>query len=150
MIPSAFRSPIDVFLIAVFTIGFGCGLSASSHVVVAAITAAGGVAIATIACSRYWTNQSPTKIVPVSIVPVFARRLTGSSVILGRKPCCDVVLPLPTVSGHHCRFHRTGRYWYVEDLASCNGTLVNNRRVRRKGLRLGDMISIGEFQFTIE
>jgi len=87
--------------------------------------------------------------VPLGLSPVFAVRLTGDSLLVGRSPSCDVVLPLATVSANHCRLRRKRAGWLIEDLNSRNGTLVNNRPVRRKCLRPGDRLSIGELEFVV-
>jgi hypothetical protein len=48
---------------------------------------------------------------------------------LGVAPDNDVVLADPFVSGHHCRLHWDGVNWWLEDLNSKNGTLLNRQPV---------------------
>lgn len=50
-------------------------------------------------------------------------------VLLGRDPGCDFSLPSRTVSRQHARIRRGADAWYLEDLRSVNGTVVNGRRV---------------------
>ena len=53
--------------------------------------------------------------------------------ILGRYPTNDIVLPDPYISRRHARiFFRDGE-WYIEDLNSTNGTIVDNEDIKGKG-----------------
>ncbi len=53
--------------------------------------------------------------------------------ILGRYPSNDIVVPDPYVSRRHARvFYKDGE-WYIEDLDSTNGTIVNNEDIKGKG-----------------
>ena len=64
---------------------------------------------------------------------------------IGRAPGCAVPLPDDNfVSTMHARvFRRDGDYW-VEDLGSTNGSLVNGRRISAATpLRRGDRLQIG-------
>ena len=66
--------------------------------------------------------------------------------ILGRFPTNDIVIPDPYVSRRHARiFYREGK-WFIEDLGSTNGTIVDNEDIRGKGtheLKDGSEIVIG-------
>lgn len=54
-----------------------------------------------------------------------------------------------TVSRHHARLElRVGR-WFLVDLDSSNGTVVNGRRVRDAEVRAGDEIRLGAAGFTL-
>ena len=57
-------------------------------------------------------------------VPIPAAEAT-----VGRDAACDVPLDAAGVSGKHCRLRWDGRAWLVEDLASRNGTLLNDAPV---------------------
>jgi class 3 adenylate cyclase len=52
--------------------------------------------------------------------------LSHGELIVGRLPECDLCLPFSEVSRHHSRIYqnRDGQ-WFVEDLGSTNGTVVN-------------------------
>ncbi|HMS15963.1 MAG TPA: FHA domain-containing protein, partial [Planctomycetota bacterium] len=52
-------------------------------------------------------------------------------------------LAVPEASRRHCKFIEEKGVWFVEDLGSSNGTLVNGRRVSRFELADGDVIQIG-------
>ena len=64
---------------------------------------------------------------------------------IGRAPGCAVPLPADNfVSSVHARvFRQDGDYW-VEDLGSTNGTLVNGRKMTGpEPLRRGDRVQVG-------
>jgi len=77
----------------------------------------------------------------------FAARVVGipdQSASIGRAPDNDIVIGDPATSGHHCRIEvRVGAYW-VSDLGSTNGTLVNGEPIIDKQLDHGDVLSIGQ------
>ena len=78
--------------------------------------------------------------------------LPDQMVSLGRAPDNDVVVGDPATSGHHGRIDvRSGSFW-ISDLGSTNGTLVNGEPVIEKQLSDGDMIAIGQntLRFTLE
>ena len=78
--------------------------------------------------------------------------LPNQMVTIGRAPYNDVVVGDPATSGHHGRIEvRTGSFW-ISDLGSTNGTLVNGEAVIEKELTDGDMIAIGQntLRFTLE
>lgn len=75
--------------------------------------------------------------------------LPAATAIIGRAIECDLVITSTRVSREHARLRRDGRKWFVEDLGSTNGTLLNEERVLQPmELRDGDQISIGEVTFT--
>ncbi len=78
--------------------------------------------------------------------------LPSQMVTIGRAPDNDVVVGDPATSGHHGRIDvRSGSFW-VSDLGSTNGTLVNGEPVIEKQLSDGDTISVGQntLRFTLE
>jgi serine phosphatase RsbU (regulator of sigma subunit) len=50
-------------------------------------------------------------------------------IVVGRDPHCDFTLSSRTVSRQHAAIRRRADAWYLEDLRSVNGTVVNGRRV---------------------
>jgi pSer/pThr/pTyr-binding forkhead associated (FHA) protein len=79
----------------------------------------------------------------------FSVKLSGSTLTVGRSETCDVTLPLETVSAEHCRVYRKYAAWYVQDLGSRNGTRVNGELVRARRLRVGDTLSVADFDFRV-
>ncbi|OLC01610.1 MAG: hypothetical protein AUI15_05010 [Actinobacteria bacterium 13_2_20CM_2_66_6] len=78
--------------------------------------------------------------------------LPSQMVSIGRAPDNDVVVGDPATSGHHGRIEvRAGSFW-ISDLGSTNGTLVNGEPVLEKQLSDNDMIAIGQntVRFTLE
>jgi len=68
--------------------------------------------------------------------------LEKETTILGRHPDCDIVLDAGAISRQHARILRAGEEFYVEDLGSRNGTLVNGVAIRGRQ-RLLDRDRIG-------
>ncbi|MCK6571367.1 FHA domain-containing protein [Myxococcota bacterium] len=73
--------------------------------------------------------------------------LSGPSLTVGRIETNDVVIPNAAVSRQHARFEATETGYDVVDLASTNGTLVNDVRVQRCPLRHEDVVVIGSTAF---
>ena len=57
---------------------------------------------------------------------------------------CELVLDDPAVSREHARVQWEHGQFILYDLASANGTWVNNNRIQRQALMDGDMIRIGD------
>jgi len=70
--------------------------------------------------------------------------------VIGRRPECDVRIPLMQVSRKHCRILQQDNRTIVQDLGSVNGTYINNERVMEAVLRAGDRLSVGTFDFTVQ
>jgi eukaryotic-like serine/threonine-protein kinase len=69
--------------------------------------------------------------------------LNGGDVMVGRDRSCSIVLTHPAVSRKHARITLSGATCMLEDLKSANGTYVNNTRVERAKLKLGDVVRFG-------
>ena len=63
-------------------------------------------------------------------------------VSFGRQPDNDIVLDLEFVSRIHGVFYMEDGIWYVQDLNSTNGILVNGNRVEQYAIEEGDCICI--------
>jgi pSer/pThr/pTyr-binding forkhead associated (FHA) protein len=70
--------------------------------------------------------------------------------VIGRGENCDLRIPLPSVSRRHCELRVQGQGLRVKDLASSNGTYVNNGRVAETDLRAGDRLAVGPIVFTLQ
>jgi hypothetical protein len=73
--------------------------------------------------------------------------LHAAELMLGRSPDCELVFCDDTVSRHHARLELRDGRWFLVDLGSSNGTLVNGRRVRDAEVRPGDRIRLGAAGF---
>ena len=75
--------------------------------------------------------------------------LDKDTLVLGRSPDCQVVIPVTSVSRQHARLVRAQEKWYLEDMQSRNGTFLNNQPVTtRTPLRHNDRIRICDFVAT--
>jgi len=64
---------------------------------------------------------------------------------IGRTNGNDLIISGRTVSRRHARLWFDNGRWYLEDLQSANGTLVNNVRVYQPvALNDGDVINFGD------
>jgi serine phosphatase RsbU (regulator of sigma subunit)/pSer/pThr/pTyr-binding forkhead associated (FHA) protein len=72
----------------------------------------------------------------------------GERTILGRHPECDVVLDAAAVSRQHARIIRESGQYFLEDLGSRNGTLLNGAPITgRRLLHDGDQLVICDLSF---
>jgi hypothetical protein len=78
--------------------------------------------------------------------------LPNQMVTVGRAPDNDIVVGDPATSGHHGRIELRNGFFWISDLGSTNGTMVNGEPVIDKQLTEGDMIAIGQntMRFTLE
>lgn len=73
-------------------------------------------------------------------------KLDKERTTVGRKPHNDIHLEDPTVSGDHAVFLKL-QHFYVEDLGSTNGVILNGKRVTKRQLNNGDVVRIGRHEF---
>lgn len=70
--------------------------------------------------------------------------------VIGRSSTCDLVCPVPAMSGQHCCIAlRAGRRT-IQDLNSSNGTRLNDAPVREARLKSGDRVSAGGITLRFE
>src|SRR5262249_13487572 len=75
--------------------------------------------------------------------------LVKSRVTIGRSRESDIFLPDQWLSRHHAEIRQRTDGYYVLDLQSKNGTLLNGQPVREeRRLREGDVITLGEHSLT--
>lgn len=76
-------------------------------------------------------------------------RLDRDAAVMGRHPDCDIVLDQGAVSRQHARVTAANNEFYVEDLGSRNGTLVNGQAVSgRRRLYDNDQVKICDLLFS--
>lgn len=81
----------------------------------------------------------------------FEIRLGDEPVSVGRSGEADHRLPTQSASRIHAQFFKRDSGWWVEDLQSSNGTLVNGKRISAPvALSSGDAISVGAFKLSFE
>jgi Protein of unknown function (DUF3662)/FHA domain len=76
------------------------------------------------------------------------QEITSPRVVLGRSRSCDVRLPDVNVSRRHAEIRQESATYWIVDLDSMNGTVVNGRRVERERLRDGDKIVLGSTEIV--
>lgn len=76
--------------------------------------------------------------------------ISGRKVTIGRGEECGLRVPLLSVSRTHCELTKGQDELRVKDLASSNGTYVNNRRINDAVLQPGDRLAIGPVILTVQ
>lgn len=77
----------------------------------------------------------------------------AKTAVLGRAAESDVRLEAPTVSRRHADVSHKGGRWFVTDLGSRHGTLVNSLRLAPETptpLSWGDLVTIGPWTFRVQ
>jgi len=69
--------------------------------------------------------------------------------VIGRGRTADMVVAEATISRAHAAVGYDAQGFYVQDLGSTNGTLVNGARVERQKLKPGDEIQIGRLVLEV-
>ena len=69
--------------------------------------------------------------------------------VIGRGRQAGLVLPEPTISRAHAALGFDGTAFFVQDLQSTNGTMVNGEQRDRAPLRDHDEIQIGRLQLQV-
>ncbi len=70
--------------------------------------------------------------------------------VIGRGRGADVVLAEPTISRAHAAIGFEEDRFFVQDLGSTNGTLVNGNREEKVSLADGDEIQMGKLALRID
>jgi ABC transport system ATP-binding/permease protein len=97
--------------------------------------------------------QDFAKLVIVEGTPVGQEyELKQEKTTIGRDASCDIVVSIAAVSRRHSGISRDSSQYYVEDLGSSNGTLVNGEKIsQRRQLKDGDLVALGHattFRFS--
>lgn len=80
--------------------------------------------------------------------PLPVHQFSGKLATVGRHEDCDVVVDSPAVSRCHARIIYENRRYFIEDLNSRNGTMVNAKRIHsRTLLNDGDLVDIATLPF---
>jgi pSer/pThr/pTyr-binding forkhead associated (FHA) protein len=71
--------------------------------------------------------------------------------LLGRDANNTIVIPDSAASARHARLSRENGVWWLEDLGSKNGTLLNELPLSRPTtIEPGDVIGIGDLRLVLE
>ncbi|WKZ34305.1 MAG: FHA domain-containing protein [Anaerolineales bacterium] len=78
------------------------------------------------------------------------KHFSQPEIILGRDPGCDIPLTDDTVSTRHAQLTYHHGQWWLEDLASTNGTMLNKSQVNMPTvITSGDEIKCGAARLII-
>lgn len=79
------------------------------------------------------------------------QKFSKPEIILGREPTCDFHLDDQTISSQHARLSYHNQQWWLEDLASTNGTFLNGEAITTPVvIRHGDDLRLGQLAVRIE
>ena len=83
--------------------------------------------------------------------PFTFRLMPGAIKTIGRSTTADFIVDAGMVSRFHCRVTATedGKV-EIRDLESTNGTFVNDRRVDRGTVEIGDRIRVGRVELVVK
>ena len=70
-------------------------------------------------------------------------------IVIGRGRKADLALAEATISRAHAALGFDGERFFVEDLGSTNGTLVNGSRISRHALKSDDEIQMGKLRIGV-
>jgi pSer/pThr/pTyr-binding forkhead associated (FHA) protein len=70
--------------------------------------------------------------------------LNKECITVGRRPENDIQIDNLAISGQHCQIINILNDSFIEDLNSTNGTVVNNRSIKKHALANGDVIKLGD------
>lgn len=72
--------------------------------------------------------------------------LNKERMTIGRRPVNDIHIDNLAVSGEHAAITTIGNDSFLEDMNSTNGTLVNNKSIKKHVLHHNDVIEFGKYQ----
>ena len=81
--------------------------------------------------------------------PSVARRLSATTLRIGRAPENDIVVSDPTVSRQHAEIRNVSGAYRIVDLDSSHGTFLNGQRVTDEALSEGDIVRVGSSTFRL-
>jgi cytochrome P450 / NADPH-cytochrome P450 reductase len=81
--------------------------------------------------------------------PSVVRRLSATTLRIGRAPENDIVVSDPTVSRQHAEIRNVSGAYRIVDLDSSHGTFLNGQRVTDEALSEGDIVRVGSSTFRL-
>jgi predicted component of type VI protein secretion system len=95
-------------------------------------------------------THAPKLIVKYQGAVIREVKLQETELTIGRKGENDLSIEDPSVSGRHAKIVKIQSVFFVEDLHSTNGTLVNNKPIDRHQLQDTDVIMIGNYRLLFQ
>jgi pSer/pThr/pTyr-binding forkhead associated (FHA) protein len=81
--------------------------------------------------------------------PLTFRLSPGTVKTVGRAPGANFIVDTATVSRLHCQLTADEERLEVIDLDSTNGTFVNDERITRRAVAIGDRLRVGRVEFGV-
>jgi pSer/pThr/pTyr-binding forkhead associated (FHA) protein len=82
--------------------------------------------------------------------PTEGKSFNIPEIIIGRDPGTDYPIANDTVSARHARFSYHHNQWWIEDLASTNGTFLNDERLSTPTVIIsGDLMRCGKVDLLV-
>jgi len=82
--------------------------------------------------------------------PIKTFAFTKDAITVGRDPACDVFLDNPSISREHLKLElMPNGHYRLMDMASANGTYLNDERVKTAYVYNSDVIRIGKFTLWV-
>ncbi|MFV1984214.1 MAG: FHA domain-containing protein [Thiohalomonadales bacterium] len=94
------------------------------------------------------TNNNSKLVITLDGAVINEFVINKDSISIGRKLSNDIQLNELTVSGNHSVIKTSENKTYIKDMASTNGTLLNGVQISKSALKHGDIIQVGDYQFT--
>lgn len=104
------------------------------------------------------SDHTLSSVLPLVLEPVVGPPLSpitidpGKPAVIGRSSTCQVILADESVSRRHAQVHHASGQWFVTDLGSRHGTLVNMTALAANGLAPlthGDLLGLGPWTFRV-
>jgi FHA domain len=93
----------------------------------------------------------PLTLTSITVSHATPYKFIKPEIILGRETTCDFHLDDQTVSSQHARLTYHNQQWWLEDLASTNGTFLNDEAVTAPVvITHGDKLRLGQLSIKIE
>ena len=75
--------------------------------------------------------------------------INGHQVIIGRGNDCNIIIPGTHLSRQHAELSIRGNLLHIRDLASANGTFINEERITEGVARPGDRVRLDVYSFRV-
>lgn len=107
---------------------------------------------------RYYGATAKRRFPMVKAVKVFVKfkteikmtyKFEKDEITIGRDAANDIVIDNLGVSAAHARIVKSEDRYYIEDLDSTNGTILNNRKIIREFLNTDDVVTISKHDLEI-
>lgn len=101
-------------------------------------------------------NQKAPEILPINLqVQIGTEKsdmqFAKNEITIGRDPSCDLSLQDDTLSQRHCKLSYQQKHWWAEDMASTNGTYLNNTLIDSPIILTdGDQLQLGHIKISIQ